>query len=93
MGKLSIEQILKIDDPEINRAIIMPQVPEKARQVFTFLLNNRNLAIYSASGGFQGLDKYKLVSLAKEYNIELTRYNFAIIALEQKMIERANGNK
>lgn len=95
LSSLSAEEIVNLDDSEIMDAFWHPEVSRKAKKIFSFLSSNKNLNTYY--GGMDivvtGLDRYKLCSLAKTYNIDLSRYMFAVDMFENAMIESFNRKR
>ena len=66
--------------------------PKKAFKIFLFLRNNDNHC--TVAGGMQhyvtGLDKERLITIAKEYGIELSRYMFLVEHYQNKLLLKQN---
>ena len=89
MKNLSIEKIRKLDDPEIEEAVFRPKMTRLANKIFDFIEKNSNLT--TQMGGMSpvitGLDRFKLVELAKGYGIDLFRYMPMVDYYERKMLK------
>lgn len=86
-----------MENKSIEDAVFIPKTSKEARKVFDFVSRNSNLR--TERSGMQsittGLDRYKLVTLAKDFNIDLTKYDFFltlyesyILKLEKKHLEK-----
>lgn len=95
MKNMTVEKIIAINDPEIEKAVFLPKASRLAQKIFRFLQENTNLV--TTAGGMEhyvtGLDRYKLVELARGYNINLFKYMFAVKLYEDGMLEIQSQNK
>ena len=87
---MSVEKLEKLNDPEITKAFTQPPLPKLGQKIINFLSENSNLV--TTAGGMSyvvtGLDRYKLVELAKGYSINLFKYMFAVKLYEQGLISQ-----
>ena len=74
---------------EIEKAVFPPRVPYKAKMIFDFVSQNANLTTEKSGmqGITTGLDRYKIVMLAKEYDLDLIPYDFFITLYENRLLK------
>jgi len=90
MSKKTTDEIMKLNNKEIEQAVFSPIVPHKTKIIFDFVSKNSNLTTERSGmqGYSTGIDRYKMIMLAKEYEIDLTPYDFFITFYESKMLEQ-----
>lgn len=93
---LTLDDILAFDDEVITEAILIPEAPRLALKVFKFIRDNDNLV--TVAGGMEhhitGLDRFKLIHVAKKcYNINLSKYMFAVDLYERLLVRLSNDKR
>lgn len=92
ISHLPIKEIHALDDVDITNAIIPPKMTRPIAKMFKFLLDNQNL-VTSTNGMdsfITGMDKYKLMAVSKLYNIDLSRWMFAVDIFENSFMKTVN---
>lgn len=91
----SIDEIKKLDDPQITEAFTRPKVPRSVSKLVDFLQSNQNLitSVGGMSVQVTGLDRFKLAEVGRGYNIDIYRWMFAIDMYEKGLVESFNNKE